>query len=653
MIVVLGRIVNISIEYCVIFTFIFTLQAIATYSGLISNGNTSILYFSFSIYTVSWILLLIISDEKISRSIATILISAFPFIILIFFTGLFEKKRLFKYRFFFLIQLLASFLNTYVYFFLSSTTYYALSFILCYTCCFLICIAIYFQNYRDFRFGKSSKLLVNSFVGGFAAYIIMDIIPIYILNLQQFSRFYWTIILLIIFPISALILLRKLEVSARSYLAYSIFSSVGVFLVFFIIMDILIYAFLNPNYLDLLKLNNYTLIIVYLVYLFLRWKYEFRKKKLELEMTEYYDQKKEISYQFFTDVQFELVAKFLSEVLFYTYDFLGIAFVWSDSNGSSYYLYKSKKLANISRDFIKDNNLFSNLDQTTVEFEGSLVLVTPMLNRLNVKGLMFTSKEMFNSFSDNELNILSRVAKEVSLLLYISEQRIELEKDIQNQKYSAFERSVYLEKRDFAQKEKKNLANYLHDDVLQSILAIKNLNLTINSKDQKTIKLIDRTLNSLTLSMRDYMKQIYPSFVNSVPLNSSFKKFAEDLEAFYQLKIDVNWQLENNMKLNETEKVFFYRTFKELLTNAYKHSKATRVEVKFIQKNGENILCISDNGVGIIRDYLHNDDFYFKHLGLLSIKQEIDYLKGSFVMISDVGSGTDIEVKIPIMKGMI
>lgn len=647
-----SQMMDISNEILVMLFFVFALQAIATYGSIVANGNISLLYFSISIYIIAWILMLLLAKEQIGLVVSTILMSIFPLFIIFFFLSLFEQKYLSKYRLFFLLQICTSINNIFIYFFLPITEYYTLSFLSCYICCFLICFTIYHQNFKDLKFRKIGRFLLLSFMGGFGPFLLFHIIPLNLLGLKIFDHFYWTIYFLLIFPITVLVLLRKLEITSRNYLVYTIFSNIGIFLSFFVVMDTVIYIILSPKITDLLRLNNFTLISVYLTYHIIKWKFETREQKLAKDISLFHEQKTNVSYQLLSNEQFESTAKIISEVLLRAYEFSGVAFVWSENDNSPYFLFKNKNLVNLDRKFIDDHHLFSEEEKQLVSYKNGQLLVIPMLKMNQVRGLILVSKEKSEYFSKNELNELSKSAEEITLFLHTTEQRLKLEKILSTQHYSEFERAAYIKKHDLAQEDKKKLANYLHDDVLQTILAVKNLNLSIESNDRKTIELIDQTLKSLSLSMRDHMTQIYPSFLSVLPLENSLKKVAENLEMIYQLSIDIDWHFKNDLLLTETEKVFFYRIFKELLINAYKHSKANKIDIELTQRDNENILRVIDNGTGIKRNQLNDDEFYYDHLGLLSIKQEVDYKNGKFIIYSGKEIGTDIEVKIPVMKGM-
>ena len=98
-----------------------------------------------------------------------------------------------------------------------------------------------------------------------------------------------------------------------------------------------------------------------------------------------------------------------------------------------------------------------------------------------------------------------------------------------------------------------------------------------------------------------------------------------------------------------------YRVIKELNENIGKHSHATYGITKILNKKNILSIVIEDNGKGI-RDYFKSEKNLFKgkeHIGLLSIKNDIKWLNGSFKIfpMEIVNPGTIIEINIPFEKG--
>jgi len=94
---------------------------------------------------------------------------------------------------------------------------------------------------------------------------------------------------------------------------------------------------------------------------------------------------------------------------------------------------------------------------------------------------------------------------------------------------------------------------------------------------------------------------------------------------------------------------------KELNENIGKHSQATFGITKILYRKNILSIVIEDNGKGI-HDYFKIENNLFKekeHIGLLSIKNDLKWLNGSFEIfpMETVNPGTIIEINIPFEKG--
>ena len=98
--------------------------------------------------------------------------------------------------------------------------------------------------------------------------------------------------------------------------------------------------------------------------------------------------------------------------------------------------------------------------------------------------------------------------------------------------------------------------------------------------------------------------------------------------------------------LSESLKISLYRIIQESLTNSLKYSKATKIIVKVIRTDHDDMknieLEIYDDGVGI-------DDANIKPgLGLLGMKERVEMHNGVFEFSSSQGNGFRISIVIPV-----
>jgi signal transduction histidine kinase len=87
-----------------------------------------------------------------------------------------------------------------------------------------------------------------------------------------------------------------------------------------------------------------------------------------------------------------------------------------------------------------------------------------------------------------------------------------------------------------------------------------------------------------------------------------------------------------------------YRITQESLQNVNKHSGASSARVNLSSANGEIRLSISDDGKGFDIDTARAKG----GLGLVSIDERLQRVNGKSEIVSAVGAGAKIEVRIPL-----
>jgi signal transduction histidine kinase len=105
----------------------------------------------------------------------------------------------------------------------------------------------------------------------------------------------------------------------------------------------------------------------------------------------------------------------------------------------------------------------------------------------------------------------------------------------------------------------------------------------------------------------------------------------------------------------------FRLVVENLLSNSVKYSNPTlpdaHVRVSVVRQNGELIMNVRDNGIGIAPEYRPRvfEMFFRAHessegsgLGLYIVKETLDKLGGQVELSSVQYEGTSVEVRIPI-----
>ena len=95
-------------------------------------------------------------------------------------------------------------------------------------------------------------------------------------------------------------------------------------------------------------------------------------------------------------------------------------------------------------------------------------------------------------------------------------------------------------------------------------------------------------------------------------------------------------------RIGTSQKVEIYKIIQELITNAQKHSRASKVEIQLTKLDGTLKLLFEDNGRGFSVDTV-------KHgFGFRNIRERLQLFNGVFSIDSFPSKGTVIDIEIPL-----
>lgn len=234
------------------------------------------------------------------------------------------------------------------------------------------------------------------------------------------------------------------------------------------------------------------------------------------------------------------------------------------------------------------------------------------------------------------------------LVIYIC--NIVLARNLKNGTSSiARESGYHAALRQLQQKEilKSDFANFLHDDVLQDLLAVKNM---MNKAHRPEIQdMILETLDGLNIHIRQQMQDYHPVILKKLTAKENYRNLIEAVTlSFPQKNISVSFDCPDSLFLVEPYPVLIYRLLKELLTNVYKHSNGNRAWITLSQERGMIELSVSDNGTAGLENI--NSSNEKEHKGLASIKEQVGRIGGTITFSDNMPGGIRVQITIP-MKG--
>ncbi|GAB2700789.1 PAS domain S-box protein [Paenibacillus thermoaerophilus] len=200
-----------------------------------------------------------------------------------------------------------------------------------------------------------------------------------------------------------------------------------------------------------------------------------------------------------------------------------------------------------------------------------------------------------------------------------------------------------------SEKERASLSSDLHDSVLQDLIIWYRKLESLRSfkafdKDtQQELSQIEEGLLDAIHQIRITCNELRPPFLLKMGLVESLKSLFSYARMFSNYEIDFSaGQLDG--LLNEEQILGIYRIVQELLNNASKHSKASRVTMALTGHADTVCFSYSDNGIGMDLSAYGGS---FQHMGIAGIEKRVLSLEGVMELKSAPGEGFHVKIDLP------
>ncbi|HBI15151.1 MAG TPA: hypothetical protein DDY20_06500 [Desulfobulbaceae bacterium] len=207
------------------------------------------------------------------------------------------------------------------------------------------------------------------------------------------------------------------------------------------------------------------------------------------------------------------------------------------------------------------------------------------------------------------------------------------------------------------EEELRRLSRELHDDLTQrlAVIAIEagQLERQAETTEQalpdgslQRISRIKEQLISVSEDVHRISRQLHPTILDDLGLVRAMGSECEALQM--REKIEVVFRHENVPdRIAKDISLCLYRVVQEGLKNIVRHSGAARCEV-LLQGDAESLsLAVQDEGRGFGRAELTIKG----GLGLASMRERVELVRGDFAIDSRPGKGTVIHVSVPLTRG--
>jgi PAS domain S-box-containing protein len=198
----------------------------------------------------------------------------------------------------------------------------------------------------------------------------------------------------------------------------------------------------------------------------------------------------------------------------------------------------------------------------------------------------------------------------------------------------------------------RRIARELHDDHMQRLAALA-LDLhhlsrslpTPAAEAKATITQYARSVEQLTTDLQQFAHGLHPSILSHMGLEATLHEHVEEFERRTGLKTEVEVR---NFPTNLSEEQAFclFRVLQESLQNVCKHANASKARVRLLGTRYGVGLCVHDDGRGF--EAAQESAGGRKGLGLISLRERLEALNGTFRLRTKPGDGTEVHAWIPL-----
>lgn len=201
------------------------------------------------------------------------------------------------------------------------------------------------------------------------------------------------------------------------------------------------------------------------------------------------------------------------------------------------------------------------------------------------------------------------------------------------------------------ERERRTIASDLHDHLGQALAFIKTKLSALRgdvifSGHNQTVEQILSLLNKAIQYTRTLTFELSPPVLYELGLEAALDWQAEEFEKKHNVKIKLSFKAPISRYSDEVN-VLLFKSVRELLINAIKHSGANRFVLGTEKKRNGVCILVSDEGKGFNPTAAMIMTTGKMHFGLFSIRERLRHLGGKLELISSPGEGCKAVIYLP------
>jgi signal transduction histidine kinase len=195
--------------------------------------------------------------------------------------------------------------------------------------------------------------------------------------------------------------------------------------------------------------------------------------------------------------------------------------------------------------------------------------------------------------------------------------------------------------------ERTRLSRDLHDETGQALAALL-MGLSQARRAETlddavaSLEVLDGLVHNVLADVRTVAIELRPSALDDLGLAAALQRLCRHVAGSHDVEIGMITTLSDERRLPPDIETAIYRIVQESLSNAVKHSGATRVEVTTVERPGAVVVTIEDDGRGFDPDEVDPTRW-----GLSGMRERASLFGGDVRIQSAIGMGTSVTLVIP------
>ena len=203
--------------------------------------------------------------------------------------------------------------------------------------------------------------------------------------------------------------------------------------------------------------------------------------------------------------------------------------------------------------------------------------------------------------------------------------------------------------------ERQRLARELHDEMGQALTALR-MNLaaiekalpaeiapSISENLTEASLLADQTLEQI----RELSLDLRPPMLDDLGLVPTLRWYVKRFAARMSIAAELTVR-GDEVRLSSPLETAIYRVLQEALTNVARHAQATMIHLHLYYQDAMIRAEIVDNGIGFDVENSAPSNNRAAGMGLLSMRERVTILDGTFEIASQQGAGTRLTIELPM-----